>query len=59
MINLSEEELISAIHDYINDNYYGQYDGADIFGNEIVYHYDNKGISISVNIDIYDETEGV
>jgi len=49
MENLLVEELSQAIHNYIKENY--DFDFAEIFGEEIVYHLKN-GNEIYINIDL-------
>lgn len=50
MENLTYEDLSSAIHDYIKENY--DYEHADIMGDEIVYHLkDGKNVYINIVLD--------
>ena len=57
MDDLTITELTRVIKNYINDNY--SYDYADIWEDELSYHYDNekKNIVITVNIDYIKEDE--
>ena len=49
--NISYEELIQVLHNYINENY--DYEIGNIFGNEMEIILDNgKVITITVGIDI-------
>ena len=49
--NISYEELMEVVHDYINENY--EYELGNNFGDEIQFILDNgKVVTITVSIDI-------
>lgn len=48
--NISYEELIKVLHDYINENY--DYEIGNIYGDEMEFILDNgKVITITIDID--------
>ena len=52
--DISYEELMKVLHEYINENY--EYAIGNIFGNEIEIILDNgKIITITINIDVEGE----
>ena len=56
MENISEEELVQELLNYIRDNY--DYELGEIFGNEMQFTLKNGNvIVINVDVEVYKESE--
>lgn len=52
--NISNDEIINAIHDYIKNNY--QYNYADILNDTIIYHLEDDSV-VNIYINVESESE--